>query len=162
MSDDDKLTWTVRKSKGVTFVVFKGTLDESADFSALATLAGEVTFDLAGVSRINSEGIRRWIVFMQGVEGIERLKLVRCSVAVVEQLNMIRGVEGSAEVVSFYAPYINTENGDEELKLLHISQVPDPLKPPVFPCPTGGDLVLDDIPERYLHFLTHVSDGEPQ
>jgi hypothetical protein len=159
---DDTLTWTIKKHDDATVVVFIGTLDESTDLAPLAALAGDVTFDLAGVNRINSEGIRRWIIFMQGVEGIERLRLVRCSVAVVEQLNMIRGVEGKAEVVSFYAPYVST-TGEEELRLLHVRQIQDPLNPPVFEGPDGDELVLDDLPERYLYFLTHVSpEDEPE
>lgn len=146
------LTWEIRKKGNETLVIFSGEVDESADFAPLASLSGMVTFDLAGIRRLNSEGIRRWTELIKNLKAVTKLVLVRCSIPMVNQLNMIRGLLGNAEVRSFYAPYICQQTGEEKRLLLTKEDVPNPLDPPRFPC-EKGELQLDEIAERYFSFL---------
>jgi hypothetical protein len=146
------LSWEIRKKGDETLVIFSGEVDESTDFAPLESLTGIVTFDLAGIRRLNSEGIRKWTLFIQSLGSVTKLVLVRCSVPMVNQLNMIRGLHGNAEVRSFYAPYICERTGEEKRLLLTREDVPNPLNPPTFPC-EGGEMQLDEIAERYFAFL---------
>jgi hypothetical protein len=145
------LKYDTKQRGDETIVRFEGEVDERCNLSAL-TLAGSVTFDLAGVTRLNSEGVRRWANFVRGLDTVTTLTFVRCSVPLLTQLNMISGILGKGAIRSFYAPYYCRQTGHEEERLLTVEQVPDPLNPPIFPC-EGGELELDDIPERYFAFL---------
>lgn len=136
-------------------VSFEGPVDERADFDELAGLTGHVTFDLAGLTRFNSEGVRRWIQFLRSLKSVLHLEFVRCSPALVDQLNMIRGTEGEAEIRSFYAPYICQVTGEVKLVLLKAKDVEDPLTPPTLTC-EHGEMELDDNPRRYLGFLLAI------
>jgi hypothetical protein len=150
------LSWDFKKRGNETLVVFEGQVDEVTDFTPLKTLKGRCIFDLAAVRRFNSEGVRRWINFMRELEAVTELTFVRCSLAVVNQLNLIRGFQGKAKIRSFYAPYVCVASGETEDRLLNVEDISDPLNPPVFQG-EHGELELDDIAERYFAFLT--SDG---
>jgi len=146
------LSWEFKKRADETLVIFEGQVDEVADFSSLGALSGNVTFDLAGIRRFNSEGVRRWINFVRSLDAVTTLVLARCSLAVVTQLNMIKGFQGKGKVSSFYAPYVCVTTGETEDRLLVVEDISDPLNPPVFEG-DEGDLELDDIAERYFAFL---------
>lgn len=151
------LSWTVDERDDATTVCFSGVLDERTNLSALNGLNGKVCFDLSGVNRINSVGVTQWVTFVEDLEGVSELRLVRCSVPVVNQLNMIRKFRGGGQIESFHAPYVSTATGEEQHILLTAADLNDPLKPPTFPCDAGGELVLGDVPERYFHFLAEGS-----
>jgi len=148
---DKALSWEIKNSEQGQLVVFTGVVDEDCDFHKLANLSGKVTFDLAGIWRISSGGVSRWIDFINSM-GVSSLSFVHCSIPVVMQINMIQGFKGPAEVQSFYAPYSCINTGVEEEWLLTRDEVNDPFNPPSFPC-EGGKLELDEIPERYFSFL---------
>lgn len=152
MARAQALTWEFKKRGDETLVIFDGQVDEVSDFSSLGTLTGKITFDLAAVRRFNSEGVRRWINFIRSLDEVSELSFVRCSLAVVTQLNMIRGFQGRARVRSFYAPYVCVASGDTEDRLLNVEDITDPLNPPVFEG-QEGEMELDDIAERYFAFL---------
>lgn len=146
------LTWEFKKRGDETLVIFDGHVDETADLVPLKTLSGKVVFDLAGIRRFNSEGVRRWIQLIRELDAVTELTFLRCSLAVVTQLNLIRGFHGKGKVKSFYAPYVCTTSGETEERLLKVEDVPDPLNPPVFQG-ESGELELDDIAERYFAFI---------
>ncbi len=145
-------TWQIKKQGDRTLVIFSGDLNEEVDLSPLADLRGTVTFDMADVRRINSEGVTRWVNFVQHLEQQTQLAFIRCSVAVITQVNMIRGFYGHGQVKSFYAPYICRNSGEEEERLLSCEDLQDPLNPPVFH-EGEKELELDEFPERYFAFL---------
>ena len=147
-----KLSWQMSISEGATLITFVGVLDEESGLEALPPLSGKVTFDLSGVSRMNSDGIRRWINFLRSLVAVNDLTFVRCSVPAVRQLNFTLGFQGKAKVESFYAPYACVETGEEEERLLKTSDIKDPLHPPTFPV-KGGLMEFCDVPERYFAFL---------
>jgi hypothetical protein len=148
-------------SRGDTHVI-EGVLDEESP-PILAKLAksiapgAKVTLDVGGVRRINSLGVRAWVDFMKALPG-RNVHFVRCSPAFVDQLNTVSDFRSGAHIDSFVAPYVCERSGKvfyEELK------IGTDVKPGDFsalgprPCTVCPDpLVFDDMPERYLHFLT--------
>jgi hypothetical protein len=139
-----------------------GVLDElSAPVLAqLAQVIGKndpVVFDLAQLRRINSLGVRAWVDFMRPLVG-RQVIFRRCSPAFVDQLNTVSDFRGGGKIESVLAPYVCETSGNvfyEELTIgkdissgnfsalsgRRCSECPEPL-------------VFDDLPERYLHFLT--------
>jgi hypothetical protein len=153
MEELTALTYEIKKTADGVLVVFSGEVDETSDFSQLADLSGKVTFDLEKIERFNSEGIRRWVRLIKGLDQVDELVLERCSVPVVAQLNLIRGLKRRVWVSSFYIPYVCVETGEEEMHLLHTEEIEDPRNPPTPETGPGKTLELDDVPERYFAFL---------
>lgn len=139
-------------------VALRGEIDENTDFSALVrALRGEVELDLAGITRINSCGVREWVNFMRRLEAVSALWFARCSPVVVRQLNTIYNFRGAARVRSFLAPYVCESCHLDEHKLLEVAEyfAHRPLHVPRFLCQRcGGPMVFDELPERYLAFLS--------
>ena len=151
-----KAWWKLATRSGVTVVEFGGQFDERVDFSELASLEGEVEFDLAQVARLNSTGVRAWVDFVHGLGAVRELRFVRCAPAVVTQLNTIYNFRGPARVVSLLAPFVCETCELEENKLLEVSALGAPAHPahPDFPCPRcGAAMAFDELPERYFSFL---------
>jgi len=155
------LSWRIKERPGFTTVEFSGEIDENADFAELRRrLNGSVVFHLADVRRINSCGVREWVNFVRDLPNVADLTFTHCSPAIVTQLNMIYNFRGRARVRSFYAPYLCENCHLEEEKLLDVqSQFPegnlDAL--PEFSCSSCSNAMeFDDLPERYLSFLTEL------
>ena len=157
--DSTPLSWRIKERPGFTTVEFTGEIDENADFAELRRrLKGNVVFHLAEVRRINSCGVREWVNFVRDLPSVTELTFTHCSPAIVTQLNMIYNFRGAAMVRSFYAPYVCENCNIEEEKLLDVDTyfaggtVGDP---PEFTCEKCSEpLQFDDLPERYLSFLT--------
>lgn len=150
---NQSLSWDVKKQSDKTLIIFTGDVDETCDFTGLKGLTGEVVFDLASVRRLNSEGVRRWVSFIRGLDGVDTLIFTKCSIPLVNQFNMVRGMHEGAEIRSFYAPYISDASGHEQRMLLTMEDLKDPRHPPTLPT-DHGEMRLDEIPERYFAFLT--------
>jgi len=158
-ADSVALSWRIKERHGFTTVEFLGEIDENADFAELRRrLRGVVVFHLAEVRRINSCGVREWVNFVRDLPGVTELTFTHCSPAIVTQLNMIYNFRGAATVRSFFAPYVCESCGHEEEKLLDVqSQFPGNTVGaiPAFQCEQCSmPMEFDDLPERYLSFLT--------
>jgi hypothetical protein len=157
-ADSVALSWRIKERPGFTTVEFTGEIDENADFSELRKrLKGTVVFHLAEVRRINSCGVREWVNFVRDLPTVTELTFSHCSPAIVTQLNMIYNFRGAARVRSFFAPYVCDSCGHEEEKLLDVqAQFADgQIRVPDFACEhCGAAMEFDDLPERYLSFLT--------
>lgn len=159
--DSASLSWRIKERAGFTTVEFSGEMDENADFSELRRkLKGAVVFHLGSVRRINSCGVREWVNFVRDLPGVSELTFSHCSPAIVTQLNMIYNFRGGAQLRSFYAPYICENCNREEEKLLDIESQfrgGDVSRVPEFSCEECSEpLEFDDLPERYLAFLTEA------
>jgi anti-anti-sigma regulatory factor len=152
-----RLRWSL-DATGSTAVI-EGDIDEFSELSALAATltAAEVTLDCAGVKRLNSLGVRQWIQLMQSLDG-KRVVLRRCSPAIVEQLNSIRGFGGKAKIASVMLPYtcescntlVQTELGLDGWK----AGQPLPSGPTCPKCSSATE--FDDLPDRYLGFVKYL------
>lgn len=149
----NRVVTEIRSDNGLTRVTIAGTIDEDADLSPLAQLSGSVELDLAGVRRINSIGIRDWIDAMRALSERCSVSFVRCSRAIVEQLNMIHGFLEHHTVRSFFAP-MRCEACDRDVDQLFDRQEVAKDGLPEVPCPSCGvPMELDEIEDTYLHFI---------
>jgi hypothetical protein len=135
----------------------EGNIDENADLAqAVSPLSGpRIHLDLAGIRRINSPGVRNWIVMIRSLSGRE-IVLRRCSSAIVDQLSWLREFRGHAIVESLMIP-VTCEQCDDILYLecnaavlKQLGQLPAP--PKCIKC--GMQRIFDDLPERFLNIAT--------
>jgi predicted RNA-binding Zn-ribbon protein involved in translation (DUF1610 family) len=114
--------------------------------------------DLAGVTFINSLGVRDWIRMQAAAQSHNlHVELRRVAEPIVHQLNMIIATRGSALVSSFFAPYACDNCGREDSLLVDAvanAQLLAALEPPAMTCPECGTrMAFNDFPERYFSFL---------
>jgi DNA-directed RNA polymerase subunit RPC12/RpoP len=155
------LKWTLHPGGSELRVVMNGLITEKTPLAPLAeqAKAGCVTLDLAGVTAINSLGCREWLQLMRlfREKGVE-VVLERCSTPIVHQLIMILGFEGNGSVRSFYAPYVCSGCGREELKLISLESGSVASILAGGGCERcGATLELDDLPEHYEKLATLFS-----
>jgi anti-anti-sigma regulatory factor len=138
-----------------------GAIDETAALPELLARArgGRLVLDLAGVTFINSLGVRDWIRMQAAAQqaGVA-MELRRISEPLVHQLNMIIATRGTAQVTSFFAPYACDACGREETLLIDALAHRDRLlrlDPPPMACPEcAAQMAFNDFPERYFSFLS--------
>jgi eukaryotic-like serine/threonine-protein kinase len=140
--------------------ILAGAIDETAGLIALLDRAsgGRLVLDLAGITFINSLGVRDWIRMQ--VAATERgiaIELHRVAEVLVHQLNMIVATRGGSRVVSFFAPYACDACGREDSLLVdavdHTERLAR-LEAPPMTCPEcGAQMAFNDFPERYFSFL---------
>ena len=136
-------------------ISLEGRIDESSNLEELAHTVNEpVMIDLAGVSFINSMGVRNWVKMMRALhERAVRVTLERCSEAIVFQLNMIVETRLGAQIDSVFAPYECDGCGHETYHLLRASpSLRD--DQPAKQCPECGEsMVFADLAASYFLFL---------
>jgi len=138
-----------------------GAIDETAALPGLLARAagGRLALDLAGITFINSLGVRDWIRMQAAAQqaGIA-VELQRVSEPIVHQLNMIVATRGAARVTSFFAPYACDRCGREESLLIDAIAHREGLirlDPPAMQCPEcAAQMAFNDFPERYFSFLS--------
>ncbi len=149
----NRVVTEVRPEAGITRVTIAGTIDEDSDLAPLARLKGPVEIDLSGVRRLNSVGIREWMDAMRALASRSKVTFVRCSRAIVEQLNMIHGFLGHCTVVSFFAP-MRCEPCDRDVDHLFDKRTvaaDDGLSE--VRCTCGRVMDLDELEDSYLLFI---------
>jgi hypothetical protein len=145
---------TEKRSAGL-WAELSGDITEDSDFSAVLNEKPVLlTLDLGGIKRINSTGVREWINFMNALKKDgARIVFERCSVAIVQQLNMIANFAGGAEIQSIFAPYICPSCDAEESKLIDLRATPKPDLNAAVQCANCKETMeFDDLPESYLAF----------
>jgi hypothetical protein len=122
-----------------------------------------VTFALEEVNNFNSCGIREWIYLIRDIGELGSLKFTRCSVTMIDQINMVPDSLGKGRVESFFAPYYCECSGevnrlikvDEHLESLKAHQAPE------FSCEKcSKPLSFDALEEAYFMFAD--AHGTPQ
>jgi anti-anti-sigma regulatory factor len=161
----EKLHAKLRASENYSFLRLRGIIDEDNSLGNLVPrLTGELlVVDLAEVERINSCGVRDWVNWVDAVAEKERkVVLIRCSPAIVTQINMVTNFADRAVVHSFFAPYY-CEDCDRELQKLIETETllgQSPVRAPSFRCSDcGGALEFDDLEESYFAF-TNATDPD--
>lgn len=141
------------------YVKLSGVIDEDNELADLTdkVQGSMVVIELGEIERINSCGVRDWVNWLSALQakGAE-IVLVKCSPAIIAQINLVNNFTGNGIVKSFYVPYFCPECDEEKVLLSESAEMgPPPHEPPVCRC-DGCDLVMDfdDMPESYFAFLT--------
>ena len=148
------LTWT---AEGERFSLH-GRIDEHSDFDRLTRELplGGATLDLSGVRRINSVGTREWMDFLRGI-GERPIVMVRCSPAIVEQLNAIANFRGHATVRTVMAVFECDLCGSTKPIELDVSRQFSNGRLDALPAPACDAckvvMSLDDDPSHYFLFV---------
>ena len=153
MSDDAALKIDIRgRGPDRVWLALRGNIDEHSDFAPiLAFQAKSLVIDLSEVLRINSIGVRHWMQFVNDLGNTEVL-FERCSVPIVQQLNMIAKFRGQGIVASVFAPYFCAKCEHSDTRLIELSG-DIPKLDAAMQCPQcGGTLEFDDIAQTYLGF----------
>lgn len=142
-------------------LLLAGTIDETARLGELINRArnGRLVLDLAGITFINSIGVREWCL-MQKAAATAKLsvELRRVAEPLVHQLNIVPAARGVSQVTSFYAPY-ECDECDREYEILldvrkHGLDLAK-LQPPKQRCPDcDAELVFGHPPELYFTFMS--------
>jgi anti-anti-sigma regulatory factor len=151
------LTATQEKLGNATLFRLSGAIEESANFDQLlGPPPAELVINCKDVPRINSVGVKFWIKYFQLAQSKgTKLKLIECSTAIVEQINLISNFTCGAEVESIYVPFSCESCHKELIGLFKTTDLKAlNLRLPELKCSKcGGKAVFDDIPEEYLGFL---------
>ncbi|HUS30285.1 MAG TPA: hypothetical protein VMZ53_17375 [Kofleriaceae bacterium] len=141
-------------------LLLAGSIDESAKLTDLIAQAknGRLVLDLAGITFINSIGVREWCYMQQAAAKAKvAIELRRVAEPIVHQLNIVPAARGVSLVSSFYAPYECDECDREFVMLLDVRTYGNDLarmRAPALKCPDCGDaLVFGHPPELYFTFL---------
>ena len=137
-----------------------GVIDETANLARLVDHAsdGQLVLDLAGITFINSLGIRNWIRMQQAAEAAKlRIELRRVAEPIVHQLNIMPAARGVSIVTSFYATYVCDDCDGESPMLIDVRTHGANLarmRAPAATCPDcNHDMQLAESPELYFMFL---------
>ena len=108
---------------------------------------------MAGVSGLNSCGVRAWFSFIRQLSSAATVELVRCSPAIVYQLNVLSNFSASADITSVEAPFRCPSCKTQLTRTYEI----DPRHPPslgAVACPSCGKTMDFDGPiENYFDFV---------
>ena len=130
--------------------------------SALGTPRAVLLIDLAGVRRINSVGVRDWVVWLRGLRQIyTTIVLFDCPPAIMNEVNLVRNFAEGAVITTFRAPYYCDRCGQESLQTLDaLAMLASGVrKAPAFPCgkPACAN-ALDDAEETYFAFFDDLGE----
>jgi len=119
-------------------------------------LGRKILVHMGKVERINSCGVRDWVLWLQELESQgNSVHLIQCSPVVVSQVNMVRNFCGHrGHVVSFQAPYF-CETCDREHREVFLTSAlgPQPAAPTALCENCGEPMQFDDLEESYFAFL---------
>jgi anti-anti-sigma regulatory factor len=154
-----------REQKDQTLILkLAGEIVEGLDFFQLiGKTAPDTLLNCAGITRMNSVGVKTWIAYFQKeAKTGTKLRFTECSPAVVEQLNLIMNFSCGGTVESVYVPFSCKKCKKYSVEL---SQVKDlkvaGLNAPVSTCKIcGGEALFDDILEEYFIFLNRSGSGD--
>ena len=134
-----------------------GRMDGSADYSAvLGSGTSHLVLDFAGIQLIDSVGIQAFAKFMAGISPSVKLEFRRCSVRIINQMNMFKGFCGgkSVYVESFFAPYYCEACDESGDYLLAAKSLTSTDRSPEMACPTCKNVMeFDGMEVKYLSFL---------
>jgi len=140
-------------------VTLSGAISETSELLIDGIPAGRrVVIDTAGISGINSLGIRMWTNFITGVCAISKHVVIRrLPPTLVTQAGMVKNFLANAHVESFFAPYCCEECGFESRELIPAyADVADQI-----PCRECGEsMFFDDLIETYLAFRTDAEKAD--
>lgn len=115
----------------------------------------KITFILEDVKNFNSCGIREWIFMVRDISELGDLIFTKCSVTMIDQINMVPDSLGKGRIQSFFAPYY-CACGGEVNRLIQVNEHMRDLiqkKAPELNCEKcGKSLEFDALEESYFLF----------
>jgi len=135
--------------------LFVGRLDETVQLGGLVEQLppGDAVIDAAGITFVNSVGMREWIRLIRALRDRGPLTLEAVSEVLITQMNLISQFRG-VRITSFYASFVCPSCGYETKQLIDAeAQAPAlrQMQVPVMRCPECRAVMeLGDYPERYL------------
>jgi serine/threonine protein kinase len=149
----NKLRYFEQRRRDLFLIRLEGEVNESADLSAVFSHSGQVVLDLAGVTGINSVGIRKWLEAFRDRPPDQRMVFERCSPPIVSQINMVPAFAETGQIRSILAGYFCETCSDERLEILQTSTLQRG-RAPARRCPKcSGELNFEDLPEEYFAFV---------
>lgn len=147
---------TIEEHDERVIYTFVGEVDENFSHKRVPNIAkNTIELRLGEIEQFNSVGIREWIFMIQHLKTKGQLVLRDCSVAVIDQINMVPDSLGNGIIESFYAPYY-CECGIEVNKKIESVKFEDQLTQfiaPSFTCECGRALDFDALEESYFQFV---------
>lgn len=154
------MSFSVNKKPEASQLVLdlKGNIDEDANFAAPDVGSfTTIVLDLAGVTAINSVGIREWIKWIKAFPASAKLKVRHVPKIIVDQINMVAGFLPPGTVIeSFYVPYYSDNSGSEKMILFQNGKEYDAngVHPPEEVKDDSGEVMeMDVIEAKYFKFL---------
>ena len=152
-------TFQQSTENGIACLTLKGAIDEDANFTQAPVTGTAVVVDLAGVTAINSVGIREWIKWTKTFPAGCKMTVRNCPKIVVDQINMVLGfLPSGTKVESFYVPYYSEASGNEKM-VLFISgrEFKDGkvIPPPAVNDEGGEPMEMDVIETKYFKFVAN-------
>lgn len=146
------------------YVSISGMIDEGSDFSKLFKKKHDVLFlDLKQIQRINSSGVRKWVLALDKLRDVE-IHYINCSFSVVDQLSMVpEFLNKKCFVESFDARYVCENCNVSHTVTLVVGYDIQPgekkyVDGPERFCPTCKQkMEFDHNPDSYLFFLSNLS-----
>lgn len=115
----------------------------------------QITFVLEDINNFNSCGIREWIYLIRDISELGTLTFTKCSVTMIDQINMVPDSLGKGHVESFFAPYY-CQCGGEVNRLIDVRDHADTLQSkqaPEFACEKCNKVLeFDALEESYFLF----------
>jgi len=138
-------------------ICFKGGFDEDLDIeSILPEIKPNMVFDMEGIHKITSFGVKLWIDFLKKIPDSYEISYVNCSISFVDQANMISNFVQKGQIKSYHAPFIckNENEFDVTLKTGEVGYSEEEYLVKDIKCKQcGAESELDEFPEDYFGFL---------
>ena len=154
---------SIEENQGKSVIIFKGQIDENFEYKKIQLPQTQVIhFNLEEITLYNSCGIRNWLFFIREFSKYQELVFEKCSIGVIDQINMIPNSAGNARIDSFYAPYYceSCDNSESD-QLINVHDHMEKIQgkvAPEFNCKTcSKPLSFDALEDSYFDFLTFDS-----
>ena len=145
-----------RDATSVTYT-FDGDVDENFRHAEVPRVgASQINFVLERVNNFNSVGIREWVYLIRDLSALGSLCFKRCSVSMVDQINMVPDSLGNGVVESFYAPYACDEHGETSRLIVtkdHVKGIEGNIAPEMTCEHCNEKLVFDALEDAYFMFV---------
>ncbi|MBX7101821.1 MAG: protein kinase, partial [Myxococcaceae bacterium] len=159
MSSHARVEWLTSTGAAVQHGQLLGVIDETFDHRQWGPLSGTLVLDVGRVERITSFGVRKWSEFVKSTPpGVNAIYLLHAGPTFVDQLNIVLGFGGVAQVLSVLVPYTCGNCGSEQLRVLDVGAGNIPDDPPVHTCARcNGELRFDEVWSEYIDYFRQAA-----
>lgn len=158
--DFGNLAIAITHNGGEVTYTFSGDVDEHFRQADVPRIKAErIIFVLEDINNFNSCGIREWIYLIRDVGELGILTFTRCSVTMIDQINMVPDSLGKGSVESFFAPYFSPEGGEVNRLIVvaeHLEDLSNKQAPKFLDEKTGEYLEFDALEESYFLFAENA------